>query len=169
MSCRTPAAAMATAMETKIKADNGTTDYNAAFALSDTENPGAQARIFLTDGGHDVGTYNNGHLVHKVPTYVVGFSPGVGLPEDQARLLAIANETGGKFFPQTDSSQLQSIMDEIDAALTCAPAAAAVAGVGDVAMTLNGGHSPAAFDVALAMRTAVTAGSARTASTEGAT
>ncbi len=113
------AAAMATAMETKIKADNGTTDYNAAFALSDAENAGAQARIFLTDGGHDVGTYNNGHLVHKVPTYVVGFSAGVGLPEDQARLLAIANETGGKFFPQTDSSQLQSIMDEIDAALTC--------------------------------------------------
>jgi hypothetical protein len=113
------AAAMASAMETKIKADNGTTDYNAAFALSDTENPGAQARIFLTDGGHDVGTYNNGHLVHKVPTFVVGFSAGVGLPEDQARLQAIAGETGGKFFPQTDSSQLQAVMDEIAAALTC--------------------------------------------------
>lgn len=113
------AAAMATAMETKIKADNGTTDYNAAFALSDTENPGAQARIFLTDGGHDVGTYNNGHLVHRVPTYVVGFSSGVSLPEDQARLKMIASDTGGVFYPLADSSQLQSVVNSIGAQLTC--------------------------------------------------
>ena len=39
-------------------ADNGATDYNGAFAQSDADNPNAQARIFLTDGGHDVGTYN---------------------------------------------------------------------------------------------------------------
>ncbi|HXD55975.1 MAG TPA: hypothetical protein VN618_14560 [Solirubrobacteraceae bacterium] len=112
-------AAMASAMEAKIKADNGGTDYNAAFALSDTENPGAQARIFLTDGGHDIGTYNNGHLTHKVPTYVIGFSAGVGTSEDQARLQAIASETGGRFFPLTDSSELQSVMNEIGAAITC--------------------------------------------------
>ena len=113
------AAAMGSAMEAKIKADNGGTDYNAAFALSDSENPGAQARIFLTDGGHDIGTYNNGHLVHKVPTYVIGFSAGVGTSEDQARLQAIASETGGRFFPLTDSSELQSVMNEIGAAITC--------------------------------------------------
>ena len=113
------AAAMASAMEAKIKADNGGTDYNAAFALSDTENPGAQARIFLTDGGHDIGTYNNGHLTHKIPTYVIGFSAGVGTSEDQARLQAIAGETGGRFFPLTDSSELQSVMNEIGAAITC--------------------------------------------------
>ena len=46
----------------KILADNGGTDYNAAFAQSDADNPNAEARIFLTDGGHDIGTYNNGHL-----------------------------------------------------------------------------------------------------------
>src|SRR6185312_4977944 len=96
------AAAMAAALEAKIMADNGGTDYNAAFAQSDADNPGAQARIFLTDGGHDIGTYNNGHLTHKVPTYVIGFSSGVAAPEDQARLQAIANETGGRFFPLTD-------------------------------------------------------------------
>ena len=79
------------------------------------DNPGAQARIFLTDGGHDVGTYNNGHLTHKVPTYVVGFSSGVAAPEDQQRLQAIASETGGQFFPLTDSSQLQSVMNSIGA------------------------------------------------------
>lgn len=113
------AAAMAGALEAKILADNGGTDYNAAFAQSDADNPGAQARIFLTDGGHDVGTYNNGHLTHKVPTYVIGFSAGVAAPEDQARLQAIAAETGGRFFPLTDSSQLQSVMNTIGAEITC--------------------------------------------------
>jgi hypothetical protein len=113
------AAAMVAAMESKIKADNGGTDYNAAFALSDTDNPGAQARIFLTDGGHDIGTYNNGHLVHKVPTYVIGFSAAVQAPEDKARLQAIAGETGGQFFPLEDSTQLQSVMNDIGSAITC--------------------------------------------------
>jgi hypothetical protein len=113
------AAAMVAAMESKIKADNGGTDYNSAFALSDVDNPGAQARIFLTDGGHDIGTYNNGHLNHKVPTYVIGFSAAVQAPEDKARLQAIAGETGGQFFPLEDSSQLQSVMNDIGAAITC--------------------------------------------------
>ncbi len=113
------AAAMATSLEAKIKADNGGTDYNAAFAQSDADNPGAQARIFLTDGGHDVGTYNNGHLTHKVPTYVIGFSTGVADAEAQQRLKTIASDTGGQFYPQTDSSQLQSVMNSIGAALTC--------------------------------------------------
>jgi hypothetical protein len=113
------AATMASALESKILADNGGTDYNSAFAQSDADNPGAQARIFLTDGGHDIGTYNNGHLTHKVPTYVIGFSAGVAASEDQARLQAIANETGGRFFPLTDSSQLQSVMNTIGAEITC--------------------------------------------------
>jgi hypothetical protein len=110
---------MGAALEAKIVADNGGTDYNSAFVQSDADNPGAQARIFLTDGGHDIGTYNNGHLTHKVPTYVIGFSSGVADPEAQQRLQAIASDTGGQFFPQTDSSQLQSVMNTIGAALTC--------------------------------------------------
>jgi von Willebrand factor type A domain len=110
---------MGTALEAKIKADNGGTDYNAAFAQSDADNPNAQARIFLTDGGHDIGTYNNGHLTHKVPTYVIGFSTGVADSEAQARLKAIASDTGGQFYPLSDSSDLQSVMDSIGAALTC--------------------------------------------------
>ena len=56
------AAAMRSALDQKINADNGATDYNAAFAQADADNPGADARIFLTDGGHDVGTYNEAHL-----------------------------------------------------------------------------------------------------------
>jgi hypothetical protein len=113
------AATMVTELESKIKADNGGTDYNSAFAQSDADNPNAQARIFLTDGGHDVGTYNNGHLTHKVPTYVIGFSTGVADAEAQARLKTIASDTGGQFFPLSDASDLQSVMNDIGAALTC--------------------------------------------------
>jgi hypothetical protein len=113
---------MKSALDTKIHADNGSTDYNAAFSTARAANPGANARIFLTDGGHNAGPYNNTHLnptPPQTPTYVVGFSAGVGTSEDQARLQQIANDTGGKFFAQTDSSQLQAIMNEIEAALTC--------------------------------------------------
>ena len=116
------AAAMKSALDTKIHADNGGTDYNAAFNTARAANPGAQDRIFLTDGGHDVGTYANTHLnptPPQTPTYVIGFSAGVSSTEDQARLQQIANDTGGKFFPQTDASQLQSVMNDIEAALTC--------------------------------------------------
>jgi hypothetical protein len=112
-------AAMGAALDQKIMADNGGTDYNSAFAQSDADNPNAQARIFLTDGGHNVGTYNNGHLTHKVPTYVIGFSTGVSDAEAQQRLKAIATDTGGQFYPLSDSSQLQSVMNNIGAALTC--------------------------------------------------
>jgi von Willebrand factor type A domain len=112
------AAAMKSALDQKIHADNGATDYNAAFAQSDTDNPGADARIFLTDGGHDIGTYNEGHLAHKAPTYVIGFG-GITSPEDQARLQKIASDTGGSYFPLKDASKLQAVMNSIEAALTC--------------------------------------------------
>jgi hypothetical protein len=110
--------AMRTALDQKIHADNGATDYNGAFAQSDADNPNANARIFLTDGGHDVGTYNEAHLAHKAPTYVIGFG-GIAAGEDQARLQKIAGDTGGRYFPLKDSAQLQSVMNTIEAALTC--------------------------------------------------
>jgi von Willebrand factor type A domain len=116
------AAAMKSALDTAIQADNGATDYNAAFNTARAANPGAQARIFLTDGGHDVGDYANTHLnptPPQTPTYVIGFSAGVGAPEDQARLQQIASDTGGQYFPLPDSSALQSVMDQIEATLTC--------------------------------------------------
>jgi hypothetical protein len=113
------ASAMRSALEAAIKADNGATDYNGAFAKSDADNPSADARVFLTDGGHDVGTYNEGHLVHKVPTYVIGFGSGIAPGADQARLKKIAKDTGGQYFPVKDTSELQAAMNSIGAALTC--------------------------------------------------
>ena len=117
------AASMKAALDTKIQADAGGTDYNAAFDTARAANPGAQARIFLTDGGHNAGTYNDTHLnpapQAQTPTYVVGFSTGLSLPEDQARLAKIATDTGGRYFPLPDSSALQAVLNEIETTLTC--------------------------------------------------
>jgi hypothetical protein len=113
------AGTMRSALASVINADNGATDYNAAFAKADADNPTAQARIFLTDGGHNAGTYNEAHLAHNVPTYVIGFGSGLALPEDQARLKKIATDTGGQLYQLEDNSQLQAVMNKIGAALTC--------------------------------------------------
>jgi hypothetical protein len=117
------AAAMKAALDAKIQADAGGTDYNAAFDTARAANPGAQARIFLTDGGHNADVYADKHLnpppQAQTPTYVIGFSTGLSLPEDQARLKKIATDTGGRYFPLPDSSALQSVMNQIETKLTC--------------------------------------------------
>jgi len=113
------ASTMRSALDAAIHADNGATDYNSAFAKADADNPSADAKIFLTDGGHVEGPYNNGHLSHKVPTYVIGFGSGLASGEDQARLKKIASDTGGKYFPVKDASELQAVMNNVGAALTC--------------------------------------------------
>lgn len=113
----TQKAAMATALDAAITADGGSTNYNDAFARAKQDNPNANARIFLTDGGHNEGDYANGHQGGP-PTFVVGFGSSTA-GEDGARLQQIANETAGKYYPQTDSSTLQSTMNEINAALDC--------------------------------------------------
>jgi len=117
------AAAMKSALDTKIQGDAGSTDYNAAFNTGRAADPGAQARIFLTDGGHNSGEYNNTHLnpppQGQTPTYVIGFSAGLSGPDDQARLTKIASDTGGRYFPLPDASALQSVMNEIETTLSC--------------------------------------------------
>ena len=113
------ATAMRTALDTAIHADNGATDYNSAFAKADLDNPDADAKIFLTDGGHVEGPYNDAHLGHKVPTYVIGFGSGLSSGEDQARLKKIAKVTRGQYFPVKEAGELQSVMNSVSAALTC--------------------------------------------------
>jgi hypothetical protein len=111
------AAAMEAALNQVIQADNGSTDYNGAFAKSDADNPTADARIFLTDGGHNVGVYTEAHLVHPVPTFVIGF--GIIAPSDLARLQKIAGDTGARYFSVQELGELQPVMNKIGAALTC--------------------------------------------------
>ena len=113
------ATTMKTALEAVVKSDSGATDYNSAFAKADADDPNSQARIFLTDGGHNEGTYTEAHLGHNVPTYVIGFGTGLTLEEDRARLQKIAADTGGQVFQLDDNTQLQPVMNKIGAALTC--------------------------------------------------
>lgn len=105
----------------------GGTDYNAAFRLATEENRNAQARIFLTDGGHNEGPYELGHRVALARTFVIGLSigaptapygPDPAADTNEQRLQRIADETGGRYFPVT-ATTLQETMNEIDADLNC--------------------------------------------------
>jgi hypothetical protein len=111
------AAAMKAALKARVNADNGITDYNAAFDRAKADNPNAKARIFLTDGGHNVGDYANGHQGGP-PTYVIGFSAATIGP-DGDRLRQIASDTGGRAYLQTDATNLQAVMNEVGTTLTC--------------------------------------------------
>ncbi len=113
----TNATAMKAALDAQIQADDGSTNYNAAFDKARLDNPNATARIFLTDGGHNSGDYLNGHQGGP-RTDVIGFGSSTAGP-DGLRLQAIAKDTGGNYYPQTDSSTLQSIMNEIDSIYNC--------------------------------------------------
>jgi hypothetical protein len=104
-------------LEQELQADNGGTNYNAAFAVLADENPGAAARIFLTDGGHNEGEYALGHL-NGPPTFVIGL--GIGRRGgDAGRLQRIATETGGRYFPSVDQDDLQRVLNGIDSVLNC--------------------------------------------------
>jgi hypothetical protein len=101
----------------QIRADNGGTNYNAAFARVADENPAAGARIFITDGGHNVGEYAGGHAGGP-PTYVIGLDIGKRGP-DAKRLQRIADDTKGEYYPNVDDRKLQSVMGRIDSKLNC--------------------------------------------------
>jgi hypothetical protein len=115
---------MIAALNTTINGDDGATDYNKAFAKAATDNPNAQARIFLTDGEHtSFPAYGNGHRGGP-PTYVVGL--GIGAPGQGnagADLLQlIATETGGRYFPDVDAASLQPVFNTISSVVGCAAA-----------------------------------------------
>lgn len=105
------------------------TDYNAAFGAAKTQMPDAGARIFLTDGRHEEGNYDDGHAGGP-PTYAIGLNIGrSGQGDAPADLLArIANETGGKYYPlkrtsadtaQAQLARLQRVVNEIASRVDC--------------------------------------------------
>lgn len=100
-----------------ITADNGGTDYNAAFKGAADDNPGAQARIFITDGGHRAGKYLS---LHKggAPVYPIG----LGLAKSTSaarRLMRIADQTKGRAFVDVDPEEIQGVLNTIDSDLNC--------------------------------------------------
>jgi hypothetical protein len=98
-----------------VDADNGGTDYDAGFSLSNSSNPGATSRIFLTDGQAFPPTQ---HLNPKVKTYVIGL--GLSSPDAQQLLSDIASQTGGPPpFLLDDPSQLQPVAGAITALQAC--------------------------------------------------
>jgi VWA domain-containing protein len=105
--------------------NRGGTDYNAGFDAAQaalTTTPGIDPNrqkgvIFLTDGGHNVGDYLNGHLRFAynasgrpwpVCSIQLG-APSSFQPDDVARLKRIASETGGRYFAVSVASQLTDI------------------------------------------------------------
>ncbi len=95
-----------------VNADNGSTDYNLAFATAQSANPSANGRIFLSDGEHNVGTYNNGHVGVKTDT--VGFGT-----IDPTLLNRIASDTGGRAFNLDDASKVPAVAAAITADMNC--------------------------------------------------
>ncbi|MBA2506410.1 MAG: FG-GAP repeat protein [Thermoleophilaceae bacterium] len=108
---------MASRLVSRIRSDGAATNYNAGFELAKKENPKADARIFLTDGAHNEGEYDNSHRGGP-PTYVLGFGDSTE-GEDGDRLRRIAADTKGKYFPQIDADKLAAAMNSIDARLLC--------------------------------------------------
>jgi hypothetical protein len=98
-----------------IQADDGTTNYGAAFTKAAADNPGRQANIFMTDGA------NNGDPIPfpQPPTYVIGFGDSASSPDDQAALQNLATSTNGQYYPQTSSAKLVSVVNGILAQITC--------------------------------------------------
>jgi len=107
-----PALSQINATAGLVQADNGLTDYNLAFNTAASANPNATSRIFLTDGGHNVGPYANGHL--GVKTFVIGFGA-----VNSTVLQQIADDTGGFLQLLGDASSVPSVAADIVAGMDC--------------------------------------------------
>jgi hypothetical protein len=104
-------------IDERVQADAGSTNYNAAFAGAQTIDPEAEAVVFITDGGHNVGRFRALHR-NGPPTFVIGV--GIGSEGREGRRLQhIADDTDGAYFPDVDASELQPILNRIDAGLNC--------------------------------------------------
>ncbi len=100
-----------------MRANNGGTDYNAAFKGAADDNPAAQARIFITDGGHRAGRYLDVHRGGP-PTFVIGLDIGEDTPAGR-RLTRIAADTGGRAFLDVTANEVARVLNQIDSALNC--------------------------------------------------
>jgi hypothetical protein len=109
--------AFSQALAQQILADDGSTNYNAAFDLAKTHNPNADERIFLTDGEHNEGDYANGHQGGP-RTDVIGLSDAIA-GDNETRLQQIASDTGGTYRKVTDAGDLQAAMNSINVAINC--------------------------------------------------
>jgi von Willebrand factor type A domain len=100
-----------------IQADDGGTDYEAGFSLANSQNPNANARIFLSDGAPNFDPSPTVWTTPKILTYVVGFGT-----VDPTVLQKIATDTGGPApFNVTNASDLRTVAMIINARINCEP------------------------------------------------
>jgi hypothetical protein len=100
-----------------IQADNGGTDYEQGFNVANSQNPDANARIFLSDGAPNFDPDPNVWRAPNIKTYVVGFGQ-----VDPAVLNQIAADTGGPApFNVTNTAQLRTVAAIINARINCEP------------------------------------------------
>jgi hypothetical protein len=100
-----------------VQADNGGTDYEQGFIVANGQNPGANARIFLSDGDPNFAPDPNVWRSPNIKTYAVGFGT-----VDPAVLTQIATDTGGPApFNITDVAQLRTVAAIINARINCEP------------------------------------------------
>ena len=116
-------------LDEHLRGDAIFTNYNAGLLAAGAQNPDADARIFITDGGHGRG----GAIAPFDPTtadgtktYVISLraqSPLKPGSTDDQRLQDIAGRTGGAYFRNVTAEQLGPVLDTIDAlALACGTA-----------------------------------------------
>ncbi len=100
-----------------VQADNGGTDYEQGFTVANAQNPGANARIFLSDGEPNFPPDPNVWKSPNIKTYVVGFGT-----VDPTVLSQIASDTGGpQPFNVTSTAQLRTVAAIINARINCEP------------------------------------------------
>jgi hypothetical protein len=100
-----------------VQADNGGTDYEQGFIAANSQNPSANARIFLSDGAPNFDPDPNVWRNPNIKTYVVGFGT-----VDPAVLTQIATDTGGPApFNVTNVAQLRTVGAIINARINCQP------------------------------------------------
>jgi hypothetical protein len=100
-----------------IQADNGGTDYDQGFSVANSQNPSANARVFLSDGEPNSAPDPNLWKSPNIKSYVVGFGT-----VDPAVLNQIAADTGGPSpFNVTNTAQLRTVAAIINARINCEP------------------------------------------------
>ncbi|CAA9482857.1 MAG: hypothetical protein AVDCRST_MAG85-780, partial [uncultured Solirubrobacteraceae bacterium] len=111
-------AAMIDKLEGSILGDNGGTNYNIGFKGAADDNPAAQARIFITDGGHRGSPYLDLHR-GGVPTFTVGLGAASNRGVFKSRLDRIAAETKGRSFTGVSVDDVIRVVNSIDSGLNC--------------------------------------------------
>jgi hypothetical protein len=100
-----------------VQADNGGTDYEQGFNVANSQNPTANARIFLSDGAPNFDPDPNVWKNPNIKSYVVGFGT-----VDPAVLNQIAADTGGPApFNVTNTAQLRTVAAIVNARINCEP------------------------------------------------